>query len=42
MLNMASSVISAIVQPDPTELGLFNAPPQPRRRNYNLLDDTYT
>ncbi|EIN08165.1 glycosyltransferase family 24 protein [Punctularia strigosozonata HHB-11173 SS5] len=42
ILNIASSILSTIAMPEPTESGLYNVPAQPRRRNYNLLDNTYT
>ncbi|OCH94043.1 glycosyltransferase family 24 protein [Obba rivulosa] len=38
----ASSIISSLQLPDPSEVGLFNAPQRPRRRNYQLLDGRYS
>ncbi|CDO68442.1 Glycosyltransferase Family 24 protein [Trametes cinnabarina] len=40
--SIASSIISSIQQPDPSEVGLFNAPQRPRLRNYRRLSGTYT
>lgn len=34
--------MSSIHLPDPSEVGLFNAPIRPRRRNYRLLGGQYT
>ena len=42
LVSRVSSLISSIHQPDPSEVGLFNAPPKPRRRNYQLLEGEYT
>ncbi|KAI0696066.1 glycosyltransferase family 24 protein [Cytidiella melzeri] len=42
LVAMASSLISSIHLPDPSEVGLFNAPIRPRRRNYELLAGDYT
>ena len=42
LMTLASSLISSIHLPDPSEVGLFNAPILPRRRNYQLLDGVYT
>lgn len=39
---IASSIVSSIQQPDPSEAGLFNAPQRPRIRNYHTLGGTYT
>ncbi|KAF5386468.1 hypothetical protein D9757_005906 [Collybiopsis confluens] len=40
--SMASSVISAIQVPDPSEVGLFDAPKRPRSRSYQTLGSQYT
>ncbi|KIM46645.1 glycosyltransferase family 24 protein [Hebeloma cylindrosporum] len=40
--SMASSVIASTQQPDPSEVGLFDAPPKPRQKTYQLLDSNYT
>lgn len=40
-VSLASSVISSIHLPDASEVGLFNAPLKPRRRNYQLLGGKY-
>ena len=42
LISAASSIVSAIRLPDPSEAGLFNAPQRPRLRNYQLLNDGYT
>ncbi|KAI0715904.1 glycosyltransferase family 24 protein [Cerioporus squamosus] len=42
MIAIASSVVSSIQLPDPSEAGLFNAPQRPRLRNYQMLSGTYT
>ena len=42
LVSAASSIVSAIRLPDPSEAGLFNAPQRPRLRNYQLLNDEYT
>lgn len=42
LVSMASSVVAAIQMPDPSESGLFDAPPRPRQRGYRLLDSNYT
>ncbi|PPQ88795.1 hypothetical protein CVT25_010481 [Psilocybe cyanescens] len=42
VVSMASSVIAATQQPDPSEAGLFDAPLRPRQRSYQLLDSEYT
>lgn len=39
---MTSSVLAKIQQPDPSESGLFDSPPKPRHRNYNILASEYT
>ena len=41
-MSIASSIVSSIQQPDPSEAGLFNAPQRPRLRNYQKLASTYT
>ena len=42
MIAIASSIVSSIQLPDPSEAGLFNAPQRPRLRNYQMLSSTYT
>ncbi|OBZ72146.1 UDP-glucose:glycoprotein glucosyltransferase, partial [Grifola frondosa] len=42
LVAMTSSIVSSIQMPDPSEVGLFNAPYRPRLRNYQLLDGEYT
>ncbi|KAI0353822.1 glycosyltransferase family 24 protein [Trametes cingulata] len=42
MTSIVSSIISSIQQPDPSEVGLFNAPQRPRLRNYRRLSGEYT
>ncbi|KAI1789267.1 glycosyltransferase family 24 protein [Ganoderma leucocontextum] len=42
LVSIASSIVSSIQQPDPSEAGLFNAPQRPRLRNYQRLGSTYT
>ncbi|KAI0090064.1 glycosyltransferase family 24 protein [Irpex rosettiformis] len=42
LVSMASSLISSIHLPDPSEAGLFNAPIRPRRRNYQSLASNFT
>ena len=42
IVSMASSIISASQVPDPSETGLFDAPPRPRMRNYRYLGGNYT
>ena len=39
---MASSVISSVQLPDPSEQGLFNTNQRPRQRNYRQLSGNYT
>ena len=41
-VGMASSVVSSLQLPDPSEIGLFDAPLRPRQRSYQLLDSEYT
>ncbi|KAJ3728096.1 hypothetical protein DFJ43DRAFT_1085879 [Lentinula guzmanii] len=40
--RFGSSVISSIQLPDPSEVGLFDAPRRPRNRNYRTLESQYT
>ncbi|KAI0676218.1 glycosyltransferase family 24 protein [Trametes maxima] len=40
--SIASSIVSSIQLPDPSEAGLFNAPERPRLRNYRRLGGDYT
>ncbi|KAI0754012.1 glycosyltransferase family 24 protein [Daedaleopsis nitida] len=40
--SIASSIVSSIQLPDPSQAGLFNAPQRPRIRNYQTLSGTYT
>ncbi|KAG0702039.1 glycosyltransferase family 24 protein [Suillus ampliporus] len=42
IISMASSIIYADQQPDPSEVGLFDSAPRPRTRNYRLLSGNYT
>ncbi|KAH9930812.1 glycosyltransferase family 24 protein [Amylocystis lapponica] len=42
IVAMASSVVSSIQLPDPSESGLFNAPQKPRRRTYQNFAGEYT
>ncbi|KAI8974783.1 glycosyltransferase family 24 protein [Trametes punicea] len=42
IISVATSIISSIQQPDPSEVGLFNAPQRPRLRNYRRLNGNYT
>lgn len=42
LVSMASSVLSASQVPDPSEAGLFDAPPRPRQRNYRLMGGKYS
>ncbi|KAF9027018.1 hypothetical protein BDZ89DRAFT_1102004 [Hymenopellis radicata] len=42
LVSYASSVISSIQLPDPSEAGLFDSPQRPRSRNYAILDKEYT
>jgi UDP-glucose:glycoprotein glucosyltransferase len=42
LVSMLTSTIAASQQPDPSEVGLFDTPPRPRSRNYQLLDSEYT
>ncbi|KAL1746758.1 glycosyltransferase family 24 protein [Schizophyllum fasciatum] len=37
LLSTASSVVASLQIPDPSEVGLYQAPTSPRLRNYNLL-----
>ncbi|KAL5522625.1 hypothetical protein ACEPAG_8642 [Sanghuangporus baumii] len=42
LVSMASSVISAVQLPDPSEQGLFNTNQRPRQRNYRQLSGNFT
>ncbi|KAH9924083.1 glycosyltransferase family 24 protein [Fomitopsis serialis] len=42
VVTLASSLISAIELPDPSEVGLMNTPHKPRQLKYQLLDGEYT
>ena len=42
LVSMLTSIIASSQQPDPSGIGLFDAPLRPRSRNYNLLDSKYT
>jgi UDP-glucose:glycoprotein glucosyltransferase len=42
VVGMASSVVSSSQLPDPSEIGLFDAPLRPRQRSYQLLDFEHT
>ncbi|KAF7983169.1 hypothetical protein HWV62_23402 [Athelia sp. TMB] len=42
LISALSSVIAASQVQDPSEAGLFDAPPRPRLRKYKLLDGKYT
>ncbi|KAG6330916.1 hypothetical protein ID866_8172 [Astraeus odoratus] len=42
LIAVASSIIYADQQPDPSEVGLFDTAPRPRSRNYRLLSGDYT
>ncbi|KAF9239780.1 glycosyltransferase family 24 protein [Melanogaster broomeanus] len=42
LISMASSVIYADQQPDPSEAGLFDSVPRTRTQNYRLLSGNYT
>lgn len=42
LVSMATSVISAIQQPDSSEVGLFDKPPRPRTQSHQLLESTHT
>jgi len=39
---MATSIIQSSQLPDPSEIGLFEAPPRPRQRPYELLQSKHT
>ncbi|KAF9269441.1 hypothetical protein L218DRAFT_953049 [Marasmius fiardii PR-910] len=41
-ISLVSSFIAAIQLPDPSEVGLFDAPQRPRTRNYQMLESEYT
>jgi UDP-glucose:glycoprotein glucosyltransferase len=42
LISMASSIVYADQQPDPSEVGLFETAPKPRTRNYRFLSSNYT
>ena len=42
LATLASSIVSSIHLPDPSESGLFNAPIRPRRRIYQTLSGNFT
>ncbi|KIJ15969.1 glycosyltransferase family 24 protein [Paxillus involutus ATCC 200175] len=42
LVSMASSIIYADQQPDPSEAGLFDSAPKPRTQNYRSLSAGYT
>ncbi|KIK98602.1 glycosyltransferase family 24 protein [Paxillus rubicundulus Ve08.2h10] len=42
LVSMASSIIYADQQPDPSEAGLFDSAPKPRTQNYRSLSGKYT
>ncbi|KAG1729250.1 glycosyltransferase family 24 protein [Suillus lakei] len=42
LVSVASSIIYADQQPDPSEAGLFDSAPRPRTSNYRLLSGSYT
>ncbi|KAL4079421.1 glycosyltransferase family 24 protein [Scleroderma citrinum] len=42
LISVASSIIYADQQPDPSEAGLFDTSPKPRTGNYRLLSGNYT
>ncbi|KAK0452361.1 UDP-glucose:glycoprotein glucosyltransferase-domain-containing protein [Armillaria borealis] len=42
LVFLASSVISSISLPDPSEAGLFDTAPKPRQRSYRILESEYT
>ncbi|KAF5357223.1 hypothetical protein D9756_006756 [Leucocoprinus leucothites] len=42
LVSMLASIIASSQQPDPSEIGLFDAPLRPRSRNYKLLESEYT
>ena len=42
VVSMASSIVAATQRPDPSESGLFDAPPRPRQRGYELLSSEHT
>jgi len=42
LVSMLTSIVASSQQPDPSEIGLFDAPLRPRSRNYKLLDSKYT
>jgi len=42
VVSMAASVLAASQQADPSEIGLFDPPPRPRQRGYELLEGLHT
>ncbi|KAH7906009.1 glycosyltransferase family 24 protein [Hygrophoropsis aurantiaca] len=42
LVHVASSIIAAIQQPDPSEAGLFDSASKPRTQNYRYLSGNYT
>ena len=42
VVSMAASVLAASQQADPSEIGLFDAPPRPRQRGYEFLESLQT
>jgi UDP-glucose:glycoprotein glucosyltransferase len=42
LVSMASSVVSSVLVPDPSEMGLFNTAPKPRQRTYQRLSRNLT
>ncbi|KAK0458728.1 UDP-glucose:glycoprotein glucosyltransferase-domain-containing protein, partial [Desarmillaria tabescens] len=42
LVSLASSIISSISLPDPSEAGLFDTAPRPRQRGYTILESKYT
>ncbi|KAJ3505081.1 hypothetical protein NLJ89_g7601 [Agrocybe chaxingu] len=42
IVSLATSVVASSQQPDPSEIGLFDAPLRPRSRGYDLLLREYT
>ncbi|KAK0480614.1 UDP-glucose:glycoprotein glucosyltransferase-domain-containing protein [Armillaria novae-zelandiae] len=42
LVSLASSVISSISLPDPSEAGLFDTALRPRQRSYRILESNYT
>jgi len=42
VVSMAASVLAAGQQANPSEIGLFDAPPRPRQRGYRFLESLHT